>query len=77
MACCSHPVRLSRSNTVLVDRCTCGSVHVTLGHVTLHVDENSFFAVAEELHRSAERLAALRAEASRPVLWRLSDPGDS
>lgn len=41
---------LAKTNVCIVERCSCGSVHVTIGPVTLRLDEQTLGDAARALH---------------------------
>lgn len=61
MSCDHRPVRLASSGTIVIERCGCGVVHLSVGHLTLHLNDRAFFEVASQVGLAAEALAARRA----------------
>jgi hypothetical protein len=57
----SNPCRrelLARSETASVERCACGTVHLTIGPLTLRLPPSAVESLASTLHESARVLRA-------------------
>lgn len=48
---------LAASDFMLVEQCSCGSVHVTIGAVTLRLSQNAIPSIAQTLGDAARTIA--------------------
>ena len=55
---------LARSETASVERCACGTVHLTIGPLTLRLPPSALSSLASTLYESA---CVLRASESEPA----------
>ena len=60
-----HRRTLAASDFMLVEQCSCGSVHVTIGAVTLRLASNAIAAIAATLGDAARSLALREVLANR------------
>ncbi|NVB79362.1 MAG: hypothetical protein HOV81_13290 [Kofleriaceae bacterium] len=52
-----HRRTLAASDFMLVEQCSCGSIHVTIGAVTLRLAKNALPAIAATLGDAARNIA--------------------
>lgn len=58
---------LASGDYILVEQCTCGSVHVTIGAVTLRLASSALPALAETLGDAARAIVLRDAFAQHPL----------
>ncbi len=63
---------LSVGEFAVVEQCTCGAVHVTIGAVTLRVSQHTLVPLATTINEAARALTLDRALHSRTTVEALS-----
>lgn len=64
-----RPERIAHSAVAAVDNCACGTVHLHVGSVTLHLTPQALRSLAHTL-----QAATLRLERAETVAWPVSTP---
>lgn len=63
--CAAGRICMARDGVCIVERCVCGTVHVTLGALTLRLTGEALESLSELLGEAVRRLRKIDAESKR------------
>jgi len=63
--CAAGRICVARDGVCTIERCLCGTIHVTLGALTLRLTEDAFESLSELLGEAVGRLRKIDGDAKR------------